>query len=161
MITFKASLGNINTLNIIAKMDKSFNQALRRGLQQSGIRIAGAFGRANDGLIKQKMNQPKHGRIYGSISGRKGRLLKRLRLYQASAPGESPAVVSGRLRESVYFKVEGSNQLRIGADTPYARILEKGGGRIKRRSYLIRPILESRRNIINDIKNAVNSGIKK
>jgi phage gpG-like protein len=168
MISFKGVPGNKFAFNVIAKLDKSFNNALRKGLQQSGIRIAGMTGRANDGLIKKKMNEPKHGRIYQVSVGRKGRILKKLRAHQASRAGESPAVITGELRKSVYFKVEGANHLRIGADTPYARILELGGNagknrrsRIARRSYLIRPILESRRDIINDIRNAINSNIKK
>lgn len=168
MISFKGVAGNRFTFNVIAKLDKNFSQGIRRGLQQSGIRLAGVAGRANDGIIKKKMNAPKHGRIYQVSVGRRGRILKKLRAHQASAAGESPAVITGKLRKSVYFKVEGVNQLRIGADTPYARILELGGNagrkgrsRIARRSYLIRPILEGRRDIINDIRNAINSNIKK
>ncbi len=168
MISFQSSPGNKFVFNIIANLDKSFSQGVRRGLQASGIKIAGMSGRANDGLIKRMMNEPKHGRVYPVAVGRGGRILKRLRLHQASRAGESPAVISGELRESVYFRVEGSNFLRIGANTPYARILELGGwaGRrkaayIARRNYLIRPILQSRRDIVNDITNAINQNIKK
>jgi len=117
-------------------------------------------------VIKQEMNKPKSGRTYLVSVGRKGKL-KRARLHRASRAGESPAVISGALRDSVYFRVEGSNQLRIGADTEYARILEEGGntGRngtshIARRNYLKRPILNNRRNIINNIQNAINKGAK-
>jgi len=168
MFSFKGSPNNKNVFNIIGNLDKSFAQGVRRGLQASGVKIAGMSGRANDGLIKRMMNEPKHGRIYPVSVGRGGRVLKRLRMHQASRAGESPAVISGELRKSVYFRVEGSNQLRIGADTPYARILELGGrtGRrkaayIARRNYLIRPILQSRRDIVNDITNAINQNIKK
>jgi len=168
MISFKGSPNNRFAFNLIAKIDKSFSQAVRRGLQTSGIRLAGMTGRANDGLIKQKMNEPKHGRIYKIGIGRGRRVLKAIRLHQASRAGESPAVISGELRDSVYFKVEGSNQIRIGANTPYAKVLEMGGrvgrgGRayIARRNYLIRPILQSRQNVITDLRNSINSNIKK
>ncbi len=163
MISFQGVSGNKFAFNVIANLDKKFSNGLRKGLQQSGIRIAGMSGKANDGLIKKKMNEPKHGRIYAVGIGRKGKILKRMRLHQASRAGESPAVITGELRKSVYFRAEGANQLRIGANTPYARILELGGNtgknhrsRIARRNYLIRPILESRRDIINDIRNGIN-----
>jgi phage gpG-like protein len=163
MISFQGDSSNRFAFNIIAQLPKNFEQGVRRGLQNSGLRLAGVAGRANDGIIKKEMNAPKSGRIYGTMTGRRKRVLQRMRIYQASAPGESPAVITGQLRDSVYFRVEGSNQLRIGADTPYARILELGGvtgrnhaSRIARRNYLIRPILESRGLIINDLKNAIN-----
>ena len=124
MISFTGLQTNKIAFNIIAKLDKSFSDGVRKGLQQSGIRIAGMSGRANDGLIKQDMNAPKSGRVYNIRIGRGGRILKNIKSHQASAPGESPAVISGKLRNSLYSRVEGSNQLRIGANTPYARILE-------------------------------------
>lgn len=168
MISFKGNPNNRFVFDIIGKLDKSFPAAIRKGLQRSGVEIAGKTGRANDGLIKQEMNQPKHGRTYLVSIGRGGRKLKRLRQHVASRAGESPAVISGKLRSSVYFRVEGNNQLRIGADTPYARILELGGntGRnhashIARRNYLKRPILNSRRNIIRNLQTSINSQIKK
>ncbi len=168
MMAFKGSPNNKFVFDIINKMDKAFPQAIRKGLQISGMQLAGKVGRANDGVIKQEMNKPKHGRTYLISVGRKGRTLKRLKQHVASAPGESPAVISGKLRDSVYFRVEGSNQLRIGADTPYARILELGGNtgrnhasRIARRNYLKRPILNNRREIIRNLTNAIDSKIKK
>lgn len=168
MISFKGDSGNRFVINAIMNLHKNFEESARKALQRSGVQIVGIHGRANDGLIKKQMNQSKSGRIYLVGIGRKGRVLKRLRIHQASAPGESPAVITGNLRESVYFKVQGSNQLKIGADTPYARILELGGNtgknhrsRIARRNYLIRPILQSRRDINNNFISAINAGIKK
>lgn len=167
MISFKGSPNNRFVFNVIAKLDKSFPAAIRKGLQTSGVQIAGKAGRANDGFIKQEMNKPKHGRTYLVSVGRGGRKLQRLRQHVASRAGESPAVITGKLRDSVYFRVEGSNHLRIGANTPYARILELGGktGRnhasyIARRNYLKRPILNSRRDIIRNLQNAINNNIK-
>lgn len=167
MISLKGAPSNARIFSQIGNLQKNFEGALRKGLQQSGVQIAGLTGRANDGLIKQKMNSPKHGRVYAINVGRGGKRLKRIRLHQASRAGESPAVISGELRDSVYFRVEGSNQLRIGANTPYARILEEGGrtGRnhasyIARRNYLRRPILESRKDIIQNLENAIKNNIK-
>lgn len=166
MISFKSAPGNKYAFEAIAKLNKVFPASIRKGLQTSGVQIAGKYGSANDGLIKKEMNKPKHGRVYKIGYGRHGVVLKRARLHRASRAGESPAVISGRLRSSVYFQVQGGSQLRIGANTPYARTLEEGGRNehgayIARRNYLKRPILNSRRDIIRNLQNAINANVKK
>lgn len=162
----------------IRNLNNAFQEGIRKGLQQSGVDIAGMKGRTNDGLIKREMNGPKTGRWYTAVVGRKGRVLKRGRAHRASAANESPAVITGELRDSVYFRVQGSGQLRIGANTPYARVLENGGThtssgitklkeipsgtttRIAARNYLKRPIAQSRQNIIQNIEMAINNKLK-
>src|SRR5512146_97655 len=42
-------------------------------------------------------------------------------------PGEPPAMVTGRLRDSVAVKVLSDGVVQVGATTPYARIQELGG----------------------------------
>lgn len=167
MISLKGAPNNVKIFAKINNLQKNFEGAIRKGFQRSGVQIAGLVGRANDGLIKQEMNKPKHGRIYPVSIGRGGKRLKRIRLHQASRAGESPGVIEGELRDSVYFRVEGSNQLRIGANTRYARILEEGGNagrngsaRIARRNYLRRPILESRKDIVQNLQNAIKDNVK-
>lgn len=167
MIKITSNARNKAILAQIDNLAQDFRDGIRKGLQQSGIDIAGKQNSANDGLIKQDMNSPKHGRTYGTNLGRAGRVLKRTRLHTASAPGEAPAVITGRLRKSIYYKVEGSNQLRIGANTPYAAILEKGGNaghnhasHIAPRPYLKKNILKSRQDIEKNIISSINNKIK-
>jgi len=87
MISFRGMPSNAGVFAKIANLQKGFEGAMRKGLQQSGVQIAGLRGRANDGLIKQKMNEPKHGRTYIVGVGRKGKILKRFKLHQASRAG--------------------------------------------------------------------------
>jgi phage gpG-like protein len=149
-------------LAITGKLNKATKRGLKRGLQRSGLDIIGKKNSATDGLVKKQMNAAKSGRTYLTHIGRTGNRLKKGRLYTASAVGQSPAVVSGALRRSLAFGVLGSNQLSISANTEYAAILEKGGNagkngksRIGKRNYLRRPILQSRRNIINNVRNSI------
>jgi HK97 gp10 family phage protein len=147
-------------LNKIRNLQSSFQEGIRRGLQQSGLDIAGKAGLANDGVIKKDMNAPKHGRPYQVTRGRTGRVLARGRTHIASAPGEAPGVISGRLRRSVYFSVQGANRLRIGANTPYARFLEDGTDKMAPRPYLRNNIEKSRQTIRNNIVQAINSKMR-
>lgn len=160
MISISAGAKNKVTLSKINNLLTDLQAGIRKGLQQSGVDIAGKAGATNDGLIKQDMNSPKHGRTYEVSRGRGGRALKRVRTHIASAAGEAPAVITGKLRQSVYFKVQGSNQLRIGADTPYAGFLEKGTSKMAPRPYLKNNIDKSRQNIEKNIIQAINAQLK-
>ena len=146
-------------LNLVIRTKGITRNAIRKGFYRSGIDIIGRKGSTNDGLVKQQMNSAKTGRLYKVYTSKSGGILKKVRLHRASAVGQSPAVLTGALRKSLDFTVLGSSQLRISADTPYARILELGGNagrngasRIGRRNYLRKAILQSRRNIINNIQ---------
>lgn len=71
---------------------------------------------------------PKTGRIY-NIYGRR---------HQASAPGQSPANLTGRLAQSNDYTVRGHDSLEFGERAPYARFLEEGTRKIAQRPHLIR-----------------------
>ena len=64
---------------------------------------------------------------------------KRRRVYTASAPGEAPAVLTGRLRQSVAGTVviEGGQIVgRVGTDLEYGRELEFGTKKVAARPWL-------------------------
>lgn len=147
----------------IFNLDKIIQQGIRKGLQNSSIEIAGSAGTKTGGLIKDEMNKPKTGRIYPLIIKRKRRYVN----HRASNKSgfESSAILSGELARSVRGKTLGTNRLEISADTPYAAIQEKGGinsdnNYIHPRYNLIRPIRQSRGNIMNNIRQGINSKIK-
>ncbi len=80
--------------------------------------------------VKASMGEPKSGRIYlvkgedQRRSGISGRFLRsRSRIHQSSAPGESPAIDSKELVESLQVEVNGL-QAEITAGTDYAAKLE-------------------------------------
>jgi HK97 gp10 family phage protein len=81
--------------------------------------------------------------------------------YQASAPYEIPANVSGANMKSITSRPFGSKKLYFGATSKYSRFLEDGTRRMKPRPFAIRAIKNSRakakkilrKNISRQIKN--------
>lgn len=145
----------------LKKLEKAFQNGIRQGLQNSSVQIAGKQGVPNSGLIQQEMNKPKTGRTY-VISSKAGR-----RLHRASnaSGNESSAILTGKLERSVKGQVIGSSRLEISANTPYARIQEKGGKNgqgayIAPRNNLKRPIEQSRRDIINNLDSSIRNNLK-
>jgi HK97 gp10 family phage protein len=80
--------------------------------------------------IKQELSKRGSGRTY-----KRGK-----KVHQASAPGEPPAVDSGRLRSSVGHE-QTDEGVRVGTAVTYAIPLEYGSSRMKPRPF-IRPALE-------------------
>lgn len=80
---------------------------------------------------------PKTGRFY-RIPGRK-------RLHRASAPGEAPANLFGKLRKGVDFEVRGNNQMEFGDTVQYGYWLELGSSRMEPRPHLMKAIKTNER----------------
>lgn len=154
-IEIRGNSNNRRELNILINASRSSSQAIKSALWKIGLYLAGNGSRYS-GTIKQEMRKSKRGRTY-IINGK---------THIASRPGESPAILKGELIDSVYKKMNGSNEILIGANTPYAAILEKGGlneqksAHIARRNYLIRPILSSRRNIKTTLRFEIDKILK-
>lgn len=158
-MSFKTKF-NFSNLN---KLEKAFKNGARQGLQTSSIQLAGNKGDTTSGFIKEEMNKPKTGFIYPIIRKRGRTFIN----HQASNRSglESSAILDGQLARSIDGKVKGSSRLEISANTPYARIQEKGGvngqgKRIAPRNNLKRPIEQSRRDIINNIDSSIRSDLK-
>lgn len=158
-MSFKTKF-NFSNLN---KLEKAFKNGIKQGLQTSSIQLVGNKGDTTSGLIKEEMNKPKTGTIYPVIRKR-GRIFIN---HQASNRSglESSAILDGQLARSVQGQTKGSSRLEISANTPYARIQEKGGvngrgRRVAARNNLKRPIEQSRRDIINNIDNSIKNGLK-
>lgn len=91
----------------------------------------------NDMIVQRMQKACIHlkNEVNKTLSGdRTGRTYKvpgtKHKYYTASAPGEPPAVATGRLRKSIKYKVEGSFKQctgYVGTDVKYASILERGG----------------------------------
>lgn len=71
--------------------------------------------------IKLTLSKPGTGREYAAARG-KG---KRKRVHRASAPGQPPAVLTGRLRQSITHGIV-DNKMRVGTNVEYAPWLEFG-----------------------------------
>lgn len=107
------------------------------------------------------MEKPKHGRLYLIRQG------KRLKRHRASAPGESPANLSGKLKRGIGFNVRGYDRLEFGVreTVKYGKFLEKGTKKMAARPYLISAIKKNEKTAIeyfgNEINKAMNeSGIR-
>jgi hypothetical protein len=130
---------------VISKASFNVPEGIRRGLHDVGPEIKREVKR----LIK---STPKTGSIY-NIGGKR---------HQASAPGESPANLSGDLVRSLSFNVSSATRLIIGERrkiAPYAAYLEEGSphGRIKPRPHL-RPAVISK---AREIEQAIQRGISR
>lgn len=75
---------------------------------------------------------PKTGRLY-YIAGRKKR-------HRASAAGEAPANLTGRLRKGVNFNVSGWDQMQFGDTVFYGKFLEEGTRKMKPRPHLSKSV---------------------
>lgn len=138
---------------IRAKLSPDSNRALIRmtrlnRLTREGIRWAFfEIGRdlketANTDILKR----PKGGRIY-IIRGKSGRG----RRHVASAPGESHANLTGKLRRSIGWRVRGDTMLRFGYGLQetapnYTLFVEKGTSKMAARPSLKNSINKNLRN---------------
>jgi HK97 gp10 family phage protein len=97
-----------------------------------------------EGTIKRSMAGSKSGKQYarGAALTKAGKPVKRRRYHRASAPGESPAVDTGNLINSIrsQFPTPLKGVLNIGA--AYASFLEFGTRKMAARPY-VRPAIKS------------------
>jgi len=80
--------------------------------------------------------------LSGTRSGRQYYVPYTKTLYTASAPGEAPAVATGRLRQSIATEVSQDGlQGGVGTDLDYGLFLEQGTSKMQPRPWL-RPSFE-------------------
>jgi len=135
----------------LSEVTKEELAALRQPAERSVLKAALYF----EGAVKKKLTGPRTGRIY--------RIGKRGRTYQASAPGEPPAVKTGKLRQSIAHvgpTWDGDSvSAEVGSRLVYAARLEFGGTdsrgvRILPRPYLSATFLEEEANLTRILEEA-------
>lgn len=123
----------------------------RRGIEK-------AWWRTGKDLIKefntQVLAKNKTGRLYIRKT-RAGRRLKHI----ASAPGETPANITGNYRRAIGFRVRSFKELIFGNSAEYAGHLEKGTSRMKKRPGLSNTVSASERNIIRNLSTEIADAI--
>lgn len=91
-------------------------------MQRQASNVVRTAGRRVEQISKASMSGAKHGRVY-----RRGK-----RTHRASAPGEAPAVDTGKLKNSIETKMVTPLRAQVIASAKYAIILET---KMKRRFF--------------------------
>jgi len=131
-------------LNRIEETERSFKKGIRKTLYDKGNQIIRY-------ITGEMLKRNKTGKTY-IIDGR---------IHTASAPGEFPAKVSGRLIKSLDYKVRGDRELEFGSDEKYAGYLEKGTRKMKARPFLSKGARKYSTDFKNSLLENVDREIKK
>lgn len=114
--------------------------------------------------LRKDMKLKKSGRTYKVYVGVSG-ALKKARLHTASAPSETPAVISGKFRKSVDFLVRGNRTLEFGSGNEgiakeYAKVLELGSSKMAARKPLGRTVKKLEKQVKSNLETEINKQIK-
>lgn len=134
-----------NSRRVMLRM-VDINRLTQTGMTQGWQKLGESLKRD---VKREILRKPKSGRLY-IIRTRSGAR----RRHRASAPGETHANLSGKVRRSVGFRVSGSSEMRFGygalggrGRAPlYAKMLEFGTRRMKPRPSLQNAIKANIRN---------------
>lgn len=120
MLSLKEGPGNNRVFVQIDDLDNRTERGIRQGFFRLGARF-------KQELNKQILEKNKTGRTYI----RRDRAGRRRR-HVASAPGQTPANMSGNYRRNIGFTLRGAQQLEVGIreGAPYAKSLEMGTRRM-------------------------------
>lgn len=129
---FKIDPGNKKVFLDLGKAAAGTKRGVRQGFHALGREL-------HAGVRKRIKKKPKTGRLY-RIKGRKRR-------HRASAPGEDPANLSGKLRKSVSRKIR-NEDMEFGYDdsVDHGKVLEEGNSKIKPRPALTKQVNASAKN---------------
>jgi HK97 gp10 family phage protein len=147
MIKIKATTETEKTLKFLTEMPLEMTKAIRQGFYISGKQLV------TD--LNKDMKLPKSGRAYKVYSGVKGKL-KKPKIHIASAPNETPAIITGKFRKSVDFAVRGNRTLEFGANEnapEYAKFLEEGTSKMEAREPFKKTVLKNKEKIKANVDN--------
>lgn len=109
---------------------------LRQG-ERAGVTVTQRFGRT-------EMRTAEGLRVVPNAAGTGSNVVIGARIHRASAPGESPAIDTGALVNSIQSRQLAPMRWAVAAGTEYAAYLEYGTSRMAPRPYM-RPALEAAR----------------
>lgn len=153
MIKVTESSQNAKTMKFLYELPVELTKAIRQGFYVSGKQLVSD--------LNKDMKAPKSGRKYKVYKGVGGKLSKP-RLHTASAPSQTPAVITGRFRKSVDFKVRGNRELEFGANQSapnYAEFLEKGTSKMEAREPFKRTVLKNKERIKSNIDTQIKKAL--
>jgi len=131
---FEFTKANNEAAFIASRMQRIGQRAIRRSFMALGKDL-------KDQAQRSILHEKKTGRVYLI------RLGKRRKYHQASAPGESPANMTGALRRGIGYQIKGSDSMDFGysSDTPYGAYLENPKDKRKTRPNIV-PVAQKSHN---------------
>ena len=106
----------------VARHGEYFNAGIEEALYAIGDSVVREMRR----LI---IDPPKTGRIYRFP-------VPEIPIHQASAPGQPPATMTGRLERELGYNVRNAGYMEVGSQTFYGAFLEDGTTKMKERPFL-------------------------
>lgn len=133
--------GSDELLKKLEKLSEDYRRELKASLTAAAMSI--------DNDAKQSIQRgSKTGRWYGN--------------HRASAPGEAPATMTGRLVNSIEFDVDDQTlEAVIGTNLDYGRYLELGTVDIAPRPWLFPAFEQNRDRFIRDVVTRLNSATRR
>lgn len=132
----------------IQNLGKNTREALAEGFEEMGANLVRT-------LQNNILNEPKFGREY-KVKGKNGVT----KLHRASAPKQTPALITGEYYEKIFYKSQGANGLEFGNTAEYAEYLEEGTSKMDPRPGLGNAITSSLKNNRRYLEESLDKGIR-
>lgn len=110
---------------------------LQRGVSAGIMEALSAAAIVFESQAKVVLSEPGRGRLYVKTEPQR-------RVHRASAPGQPPAVDTGKLRQSVSHRPAGARAVEVGTPLQYGEDLEFGTSKVKPRPWLSVAIVQGR-----------------
>jgi len=148
MIEIHEGHGNKAVYISIDRIDEN----TRRGIRQGFFRLGSSLRRT---ASRQILSKNKTGRIYRIRRG------KTYRRHRASAPGESPANLSGNYRRKIGFQIRGHKEMEFGGRADHSHFLEDGTTRMEPRPGLGNAVKAEERNSVTYFESEISRNLKR
>lgn len=147
-MTIIASPQNRKTLLILNNTGKNFTKGIRHGFYQLGAKNV-ADGR------RSITKGPKTGVLVKPRGSSRSR--------RRSSPGEAPANMTGNLRRSMGYQIQGSDSMEFGYrdSAQYGKFLEEGTRRMQPRPNIVPTVLKNNSDATRFLSNNINKFLKK
>lgn len=133
-------------LDALRKMEGVFDNEVKA--QSRALRAAALV---LEREIKIELSRPGGGRFY-----KRG---KRGRMHQASAPGQPPAVDTGRLRNSIGHQFNADfTKVRVGSGVKYAALLEYGTIKMAPRPFMRAALERAKKQMTDEVVSELRKG---
>lgn len=145
-------------VKLFPKMEKQIRAELKKGIAASALLIQNE--------AKKSMKSAKHGKTVSRGAAKKNSKGRKVasKFHRTSAPGEAPAVDTGRLMNSINHQLTNDGMAALVgildlSNVKYGRFLEYGTARIQARPWLFPALEKNRKQIQARLAEAMQRGI--